>query len=149
MLDAQISVGENLICRYDREVTSYYYDTANTTDHNGWPAAVSSEVFLEWLILHCLVSSKGVLFVFQLLNWKLYPAINSRSIVTSVKSVISVVVCLRGLYHHSVSSRPEPIVSFDAPPHRRTPSRENLKTLSGWEISGSPFICWDRRGSPN
>ena len=41
------------------------YDWTTITDHIGWPAVVSSGVFARWLILPCLVASKGVMFVFR------------------------------------------------------------------------------------
>ena len=40
-------------------------------------------------------------------------------------------MCLRRLYHHSVSSRPGPCVCLDVLPHQPPPSRQNTK--------GKPF----------
>ena len=42
------------------------YVSATSVDHHGWPAVVWSGMFAQWLILSCLVTSKGVVFVFGL-----------------------------------------------------------------------------------
>ena len=42
------------------------YVSATSVDHPGWPAAAFSGIFAQWLILSCLITSKGAVFVFGL-----------------------------------------------------------------------------------
>ena len=42
------------------------YISAFAVEHPGWPAAVSSGMFTQLIILSCLVTSKGVVFVLAL-----------------------------------------------------------------------------------
>ena len=54
---------------YDRDVVTAIYVSVTSVDHPGWPAAVSFAMFAQWLILSCLVTSNGVVFVSGLTNW--------------------------------------------------------------------------------
>ena len=57
----------------------------------------------------------------------------------------AVAVCLKGLYYHSVSSRPGLCVRFHSPPHWPTPSQVNTKRV-GVEWYPAPHLSWVRGG---
>ena len=57
-----------ILGKYINKLVIAIYVSATSVDHPGWPAAKSSVMFAQWLILSCLVTTKGVVFVLALHN---------------------------------------------------------------------------------
>ena len=61
------------------------YVSSTSVDHPGWPAAVSPWMFVQWLILSCLLTSKGSVFIFGIAQSVATSCYKMRDLVPSAK----------------------------------------------------------------